>query len=105
MVTKHIQFIYLFTQYFKYIEQKSIIIIRLNGFKYMFYFKFIFRLALAIPTVSDGPSKCTMYDVNYTNILANGIKTADPSWPTKRCDNGWEFDHSEIPYTTIATEV
>lgn len=46
-----------------------------------------------------------MYNVNYTEILANGIKTADPSWPTKPCDKGWEFNHNEIPYTTIATEV
>ena len=48
-----------------------------------------------------------MYDVNYTSIIANNsdIEAADPDWPTKPCDNGWEFDFSVIPYSTIATEV
>lgn len=60
---------------------------------------------MAIPVDKDGYSKCTMYDVNYTEIILNGIRDADPSWPTRGCSHGWEFDFSDIPYETVATEV
>lgn len=46
-----------------------------------------------------------MYDVNYTEILSKNVHEADASWPIQSCKFGYEFDHSEIPYTTIATEV
>lgn len=46
-----------------------------------------------------------MYNVNYTEILMNNITEADSSWTVQSCKYGYEFDHSEIPYTTIATEV
>lgn len=46
-----------------------------------------------------------MYDVNYAELLLNNTTEPDPSWPTQTCVYGYEFDHSEIPYTTIATEV
>lgn len=46
-----------------------------------------------------------MYAVNFTEAIANGTKTGDPLWPKKTCSYGWEFNHSVIPYTTIATEV
>lgn len=46
-----------------------------------------------------------MYNVNYTELIENNITEPDPSWPTQSCLFGFEFDHSEIPYTTIATEV
>lgn len=46
-----------------------------------------------------------MYAVNFTQILADGIKKADPNWPVMPCNNGWEFDKEELPYSTISTEV
>lgn len=64
-----------------------------------------FRIALAIPVGEDGYSKCSMYDVNYTEVLSNGIREANPSWPTKGCSHGWEFNFTDIPYETVATEV
>lgn len=46
-----------------------------------------------------------MYDVNYTELLLSGIREADPSWPTKGCTHGWEFNFTDVPYETVATEV
>jgi hypothetical protein len=46
-----------------------------------------------------------MYDVNYTDVRDRDIQVADPDWPTKSCDNGWEFNYTVIPYSTVATEV
>ncbi|XP_072757432.1 organic cation transporter protein-like [Anoplolepis gracilipes] len=64
------------------------------------------RIALSIPVDSDGYySKCTMYDVNYTELILNGIKNADSNWPTKGCSHGWEFNFTDIPYETVATEL
>lgn len=63
------------------------------------------RIALAIPANDDGYSRCTMYDVNYTEVLLSGIKKADPNWPTRSCSHGWEFNFTDIPYETVATEV
>ena len=69
----------------------------------------LYRLALAIPPAvsADGfaYSKCSMYAVNFTEMLNNGIKQADPSWPVTSCRNGWEYNFTAIPYATIATEV
>jgi len=59
-----------------------------------------FRIALAIPAGENGYSKCTMYDVNYTEVLSNGTREADPSWPTRGCSHGWEFNFTDIPYGT-----
>lgn len=63
------------------------------------------RLNLAIPIENSKHSKCFMYAVDFTEALANGTKTGDPLWPKKPCSYGWEFNHSVIPYSTIATEV
>lgn len=46
-----------------------------------------------------------MYDVNYTELLAQGVRQADPSWPAVRCKQGWTFNHTMIPYASIAAEV
>ncbi|KAL2740573.1 organic cation transporter protein [Vespula squamosa] len=62
------------------------------------------RIALAIPLEGEGYSKCIMYDTNYTEILSNGIKVSDSTWSTKKCQHGWEFNYTDIPYSTIATE-
>jgi hypothetical protein len=50
-------------------------------------------------------SKCSMYAVNFTDMLRNGIEKADPSWPVQSCQNGWEYNFTEIPYSTVATDV
>lgn len=46
-----------------------------------------------------------MYAVNYTELLTQGVKEADPSWPTVPCMNGWEFNYTDVPYETITSEV
>lgn len=66
---------------------------------------FNYRLALAIPPDQNGFSQCSMYAVNYTEMLANNVVKSDPSWPTQSCRHGWEYNFTEIPYSTIATEV
>jgi len=63
------------------------------------------RIALAIPSDDDGYSRCIMYDVNFTELLSKGIREANASWPTKSCSHGWEFNFTDIPYETVATEV
>ncbi|XP_076483406.1 carcinine transporter-like [Bombus vancouverensis nearcticus] len=50
-------------------------------------------------------SRCNMYNVNYTDILESGIREADPSWPIKPCQYGWTFNHTMIPYKSIAVEL
>ncbi|XP_043271469.1 organic cation transporter protein-like [Venturia canescens] len=70
------------------------------------------RLALAIPPAEGeaestnlGYSKCSMYNVNYTKILENGsIRVADPSWPIQKCQYGWEYNFTDVPYETVSTE-
>lgn len=65
-----------------------------------------FRLSLAIPSVEgEGFAKCSMYAVNFTEMLLSGIQAADPSWPTQSCQYGWEYNFTEIPYSTVATEL
>ncbi|KAJ8676288.1 hypothetical protein QAD02_012075 [Eretmocerus hayati] len=67
------------------------------------------RVALSIPPemhgLMRGRAKCIMYDVNYTEILELDLPAADPDWPTKPCTNGWEFNYTVIPYSTVATEL
>lgn len=55
--------------------------------------------------MKHGYSKCSMYAVNFTYIRTLGIVKANSSWPQKSCTHGWEYDFTEIPYTTVATEV
>lgn len=66
---------------------------------------FHYRINLAIPLGDDGPEKCHMYNVNYTELLSQGIKKADPNWKTIPCMSGWEYNRSVIPYESISTEV
>lgn len=63
------------------------------------------RMKLSIPLIDGEYSKCTMYAVNYTQLLIESINEPDPTWETQSCVNGYEFDHSEITYSTIATEL
>lgn len=63
------------------------------------------RLALAIPVGSDGYEKCRMYDVNFTELVKNGVKEAGSTWNTVACKYGWEYDFSEVPYASISAEL
>ncbi|XP_046622086.1 carcinine transporter-like isoform X1 [Neodiprion virginianus] len=74
------------------------------------------KIALSIP-ISDATgyksaddnslsySRCEMYDVNFTESLINGNYDPDPSWPKTPCRHGWTFNHSDIPYVSIAAEI
>nr|XP_016934593.1 organic cation transporter protein [Drosophila suzukii] len=62
------------------------------------------RLALSIPMTKGEYNNCYMYDVNYTEILAQGKVMADPKWPQVKCRHGWSYNFTEIPYSTVATE-
>ncbi|XP_011305803.1 organic cation transporter protein [Fopius arisanus] len=70
------------------------------------------RIALTIPPARDGDeasslgfSKCFMYSVNFTELLANRtILIADPSWPTQKCQFGWEYNYTDVPYETVASQ-
>ncbi|EDV51090.2 organic cation transporter protein [Drosophila erecta] len=62
------------------------------------------RLALSIPMTNGEYNNCYMYDVNYTEILGQGKVMADPKWPRVKCRNGWSYNFTEIPYSTVATE-
>lgn len=73
-----------------------------------------FRINLSIPPASSEElklegatwfSRCNMYNVNYTEMLDKGIAKADPSWPVQPCQYGWTFNHTMIPYRSIAVEV
>lgn len=50
-------------------------------------------------------SRCHMYAVNFTEVMMSGIKTPDSTWPIKKCDNGWSFNYTGVPYASIAAEV
>lgn len=67
--------------------------------------KYLLRMKLSIPLIDGEFSKCTMYAVNYTQLLIENVREPDPNWPTQSCVHGFVFDHTEIAYTTIATEV
>ncbi|KAI8040535.1 beta-alanine transporter [Drosophila gunungcola] len=62
------------------------------------------RLALSIPMSNGEYNNCYMYDVNYTELLAQGKVMADPKWPRVKCRHGWSYNFTEIPYSTVATE-
>lgn len=63
------------------------------------------RIALAIPTTTEGRERCRMYAVNYSEVLEQGLNVSDPSWPTMPCRDGWEYNYTEVPYPSIASEV
>ncbi|XP_012267339.2 organic cation transporter protein-like [Athalia rosae] len=72
------------------------------------------RIALAIPLASavgsgeesfTSYSRCAVYAVNFTELLEQGVQVADPSWPIEKCQHGWEFNFTEIPYPSIAVEL
>ncbi|KAF7283147.1 hypothetical protein GWI33_001257 [Rhynchophorus ferrugineus] len=62
------------------------------------------RIALAIPMDGEVRNRCKMYNVNYTDLLEQGVKQADANWEVIPCRSGWEYNTTEVPYSTIATE-
>lgn len=44
---------------------------------------------------------CTMYDVDYSEILHSGNLSVNQSWPTKECDKGWQFDRTNYDATSV----
>ncbi|CAD7003454.1 organic cation transporter protein [Ceratitis capitata] len=64
------------------------------------------RLAISIPRMRGirEYDNCKMYDVNYTEVLAKGMRQADPNWPVIACRHGWSYNFTDYPYTTVATE-
>ncbi|CAG2059985.1 unnamed protein product, partial [Timema podura] len=63
------------------------------------------RFHLSIPKIDNGYDHCRMYNVNYTQMLENGITDPQPDWTTTYCNHGWEYELIAIPYHTIATEL
>lgn len=63
-------------------------------------------MLLSIPRSEDGAfDKCSQYGVNFTEVLAANLTKPDPKWPVIPCQSGWEYNFTDIPYSTIATEV
>lgn len=74
----------------------------MNEFTHALYY----RIALSVPIEDDGEfSRCIVYDVNFTAVLESGQRIRNTSWPVKKCDHGWTYDLTDIPYSTISTEV
>ncbi|CAK1588465.1 unnamed protein product [Parnassius mnemosyne] len=64
------------------------------------------RRNLAIPrdeSARFGYSQCKAYIANWSAVLISGI-TPNESWPTEKCQHGWEFNKTEIPYPTVSSE-
>lgn len=64
------------------------------------------RRNLAIPKDDSiyGYSRCNAYVANWTEVLEKGL-LPNESWKTTSCQHGWEFNSSEIPYPTIASDL
>ncbi|XP_042897774.1 carcinine transporter isoform X2 [Parasteatoda tepidariorum] len=45
--------------------------------------------------------KCLRYDVDYSYILRTGNITVDQNWPTKKCDQGWQYDTTDYDATSV----
>ncbi|XP_045471944.1 carcinine transporter isoform X2 [Harmonia axyridis] len=61
------------------------------------------RKLLSIPNENGSKfSKCTQYDLNWTEVLKNeGLTKTEETKKTIHCQNGWEFDMSEIQSTIV----
>ncbi|XP_049885282.1 solute carrier family 22 member 13-like [Pectinophora gossypiella] len=65
------------------------------------------RRNLAIPNDTAarfGYSQCSAYVANWSEVLATGL-APDLTWETQRCQHGWEFNKTEIPYPTISSDM
>lgn len=72
------------------------------------------RKAVAIPLENGKYSECSMYAVDFSQLLpeallagewpSNETLPADPKWPVIPCSRGWEYDTSQYD-ATLVTEV
>lgn len=64
------------------------------------------RRNLAIPSDNSiyGYSRCSAYVANWTEVLETG-RLPDEAWDVAPCQHGWEFNRTEIPYPTIASDL
>ncbi|XP_041970556.1 carcinine transporter-like [Aricia agestis] len=63
------------------------------------------RRRLSVPFNNGSYEKCFVYDVDWQKVLEAGNVTADPAWPIKKCVDQWEFNYTDVPYKTIASEL
>ncbi|CAH2056092.1 unnamed protein product, partial [Iphiclides podalirius] len=64
------------------------------------------RRHLSIPLLDDNKyDRCRVYDVKWEELLETGVTQPDKSWPTKKCQERWEFNFTDVPYETIATQL
>ncbi|GBP56641.1 Organic cation transporter 1 [Eumeta japonica] len=63
---------------------------------------------LAIPAETNGQfshSRCSMYSADWDKVLSEGRRTPDDEWKVVPCKNGWEFNFTDVPYETIASQL
>ncbi|XP_028178929.1 carcinine transporter-like isoform X2 [Ostrinia furnacalis] len=63
------------------------------------------RRHLSIPLSASGYDKCIVYDVDWTKLLQDGIREPNAKWPTRKCEEKWEFNFTDVPYETIASQL
>ncbi|XP_050358488.1 carcinine transporter-like [Nymphalis io] len=64
------------------------------------------RRHLSIPQAADSKyEKCLVYDVDWSKVLEGGSLIPNTTWPTKKCQDKWEFNFTDVPYETIATQL
>ncbi|XP_063632714.1 solute carrier family 22 member 13-like [Cydia splendana] len=63
------------------------------------------RRHLSIPRLDDKYHKCLVYDVDWTKVIQHGVSEPDTKWPTKKCEKQWEYNFTDVPYETIATQL
>ncbi|CAH2101688.1 unnamed protein product [Euphydryas editha] len=46
-----------------------------------------------------------MFSADWAAALAQGRTTPDDEWPIVPCTSGWEYNRSDVPYETIASQL
>ncbi|CAD0206830.1 unnamed protein product [Chrysodeixis includens] len=63
------------------------------------------RRHLSIPLVDNKYDKCSVYDVNWEEVIKNGVREPNPGWQVKKCESQWEYNYTDVPYETIASQL
>lgn len=66
------------------------------------------RRLLAIPAKTDGSyshDRCSMYQADWKSVLESGRTTPDHEWQIIPCKYGWEYNYTDVPYETIASQL
>ncbi|XP_072948572.1 carcinine transporter-like [Epargyreus clarus] len=64
------------------------------------------RRHLSIPiNAKNEYERCVVYDVDWSKILEEEVIEPNPKWPTKKCEETWEYNFTDVPYETIATQL